>query len=214
MMAARTWPVAVDQHVDDPAHILIGGAADLAAEHAFDLMLVEDGDFGRPMRSRRQPVAAALSVSFSASAPVSADSHQQQRGQSHRHVDDSRACRLRANVLTPLSAGKPFRFHGGAAQKRLGRRFRRNRTTETRMPPLIRSVSSDTVPVVSADPQVDARRTQLQVAQHHFVEKCRQPRIAQPDFVGERIKFEPQARLRSSANGVALAQACGAHATG
>ena len=33
---------AVDQHVDDPAHILVGGAAHLAAENALDLMVVED----------------------------------------------------------------------------------------------------------------------------------------------------------------------------
>ena len=39
-------------------------------------------------------------------------------------------------------------------------------------------------------------------------------RIAQPDFVGERIEFAGREQACSSANGVALAQACGEQATG
>src|SRR6185312_13733524 len=35
----------VDQHVDHPAHVLVGGAAHIAAEDALDFVLVQHGDF-------------------------------------------------------------------------------------------------------------------------------------------------------------------------
>ena len=35
--------VAVDQHIDDPAHVLVGGAEHFAAKNALDLVLVENG---------------------------------------------------------------------------------------------------------------------------------------------------------------------------
>ena len=44
---------AVDEHVDDPAHVLVGGAAHVTAENALDFVLVEDGDFRSDLRGRR-----------------------------------------------------------------------------------------------------------------------------------------------------------------
>ena len=50
------------------------------------------------------------------------------------------------------------------------------------MPPLIRGdIERDRV-AVAAHPQIDARGTELQIAQDHLVEERRQARIAQPDF--------------------------------
>ena len=37
---------AVDQNVHDPAHILVGRAADLSAQYALNLMLIEEGQSG------------------------------------------------------------------------------------------------------------------------------------------------------------------------
>src|SRR4051812_20299473 len=35
---------------------------------------------------------------------------------------------------------------------------------------------------VTANPQIDAGRAEMQIAQHHFVEKSRQARVAEADF--------------------------------
>jgi hypothetical protein len=66
---------------------------------------------------------------------------------------------------------------------------------------------------VAVNTEVDAGRPELKIAQHNFVEKRWQARIAQSDFAAPRVEFEPSDASRS-VNGVALAQACGAQATG
>src|ERR1700694_2413462 len=43
-----------------------------------------------------------------------------------------------------------------------------------------------------ANPEVDARGPQSHIAEHHFIEERRQPRIAQADFATLRIAFETQ----------------------
>ena len=68
MIAARTWPLAVDEDVDDPAHVLVGGAAHLAAENAFDLVLVEDGDRGRSGGAARTWAAACCGAGTASAA--------------------------------------------------------------------------------------------------------------------------------------------------
>ena len=67
--------------------------------------------------------------------------------------------------------------------------------------------------VVAADPEIDARVAELQVAQDHVVEKRRQPRVAQPISPRTGSSSSPSAASISE-NGVALAQACGEQATG
>jgi hypothetical protein len=66
---------------------------------------------------------------------------------------------------------------------------------------------------VAANPKIDAGRAKLQIAQHHLVEERRQARIAQADFAARASNSSPSA-ASSSVNGVALAHACGAQATG
>ena len=84
---------AVDQHIDDPAHILVGGAAHLAAENAFDLMFVEDGHFRGGRRRRiaaggvagiRRRGGSALSASFSRKCDAHGDGQRQQCGRRQR----------------------------------------------------------------------------------------------------------------------------------
>ena len=41
---------AVDQHIDDAAHVFVGGAAHVATEHALDFVLVQHRDFRRDLR--------------------------------------------------------------------------------------------------------------------------------------------------------------------
>ena len=41
---------AVDQHIDDAAHVFVGGAAHVATEHALDFVLVQHRDFWRDLR--------------------------------------------------------------------------------------------------------------------------------------------------------------------
>ena len=49
---------------------------------------------------------------------------------------------------------------------------------------------------VTANPQVNAGRPELQVAQYHLVEKLRQARIARPDLAARGIEFETERRLQ------------------
>src|ERR1700730_3637270 len=45
---------------------------------------------------------------------------------------------------------------------------------------------------VATDPEIDARGTQLQVAQEHLVEECRQAWIAQANFATLGVEFEAE----------------------
>src|SRR5438034_1512217 len=49
---------------------------------------------------------------------------------------------------------------------------------------------------VAANPQIDAGRPELQIAQQHFVEEFRQPWITQTDLAARSIEFEAERRFQ------------------
>src|ERR1019366_8910893 len=65
--------------------------------------------------------------------------------------------------------------------------------------------------IVAPDPKIDIRRAELQIAQHHFLEKRRHPGIVQPDFIRERIELEAERGLQErkrGCGGPGLRRAC------
>src|ERR1700690_3685322 len=46
------------------------------------------------------------------------------------------------------------------------------------------------------DPKIGARNAQLQIAEHHLVEKGRQARVMQPNFAAVGVEFETERRLK------------------
>ena len=69
-------------------------------------------------------------------------------------------------------------------------------TMETRMPPLIRGVSSDTVVAVPPDPQIDAGRAELQIAQASPRREMRAAADCANGSRSRRIEFEPEASFK------------------
>ena len=54
---------------------------------------------------------------------------------------------------------------------------------------------------VAANPQVDAGRPELQIAQQHLVEEFRQMRIAQTDLAARGVELETQRRFQRRLEG-------------
>src|ERR1700730_3366433 len=62
MIAARHLPALIDDHIDDPPHILSGAAADLPAQHRivlFDTVVVTSAGAQPPVSSREVSAAWA-----------------------------------------------------------------------------------------------------------------------------------------------------------
>ena len=224
MMAARTCPVRSTMHVDDSAHILVGGAAHLTAEDAFDLMLVENGDFGG---GRRRGCLFRL-VGDGAVAGEhrrDSDAQREKRGCRHRcplipaHAASSDVSEAPHPTSQGTGAGSMRRDPAAAREPRrhavpgtLGRASRdRRRKLESRR--VIRGVSSDKVPLCrrTLKSTVDAPSCRLRsmTSSRNGGRRGLRSRIS-PSTGSNSRPSEASSRVK----GVALAQACGEQATG
>ncbi len=117
------FALAIDQHVNDPSHVLVGAAQHLAAENALDLVSVEHRDccgrLRRPggrlwCRRRGSALCVGRSRRFIGDASVERSRHRQQCGRDNRQCrrmcDTHRTSRFRWNS-SDLSARLPARFH-------------------------------------------------------------------------------------------------------
>jgi hypothetical protein len=78
-------------------------------------------------------------------------------------------------------------FHGNTGS--VGKGGQRVKTVETRISPSVRGVSSETVSLRRHTLTSTLDWTELQIVQNDLIQKRRQARIAQPDFIVERIEF-------------------------
>ena len=210
--------VASTIDIDDPAHVLVGGAADVLAE---DRLASRESSMDQRRRWSVTLAARRLRLAWSTGRRIGgpetrrwwtqagADAaYSRRRASAHRKTSrrQQRAAVSAATAATQLpahGASQPF-DDGNRPTRSVPSRFRSlpelsaKNDRDLDLAARARRSRADIVVAVPAHLEVDAASPSCRLRSTHLVEERRQARIAQPDLAALRIEFEAERRPRSA----------------